>query len=216
MSQLTRSQQRSLQDNDWVFFPRWSPDGQFIAYLSDRATNYPMIWIMRPDGSAQRQLTQVRRGMDASDTFSWSPDGTQIAVTGFAGPTSQIHLIDLARPTTSRIITNEPGGAFDPAWSPDGSLIAYAAREGRNTLIRVMDAASAGPPTTLIQGEWARSPRWSPSGTALAYIAMAGSDFELFVADITVDREGRLGTRRPAQITNRFGVEATSGLSWGQ
>lgn len=212
--QLTRNRQQRQQDSDWVFFPKWAPSGELIAFLSDRTSEYTMLWAMRPDGSGARQMTFPRRGFDAVDTFSWSPDGSQIAATVFSGALSQIHLIDVARPQPSRALTSEAGGALDPAWSPDGTHIGYVAREGRSTVIKLLETGAQNPPRTFIQTESARSPRWSPTGTALAYLALAGNDFEVFVANLSPDREGRLMAGRPSQLTTRFGADATSGLSW--
>jgi TolB protein len=214
LRQLTRSQQRRLADNDWVFSPRWAPDGSLIGFLSDRSAFYPMLWTMRPDGSNPRALVQPRNGFDAVDKFAWAPDSARIAATRFDNATSQIQVIELAAPARARTITNEPGGAFDPSWSPDGSQIVYAAREGRRTVIKVIDA-QGGSPATIVQTDLGRNPEWSPSGTALAYMALQGRDFELFAVDLTTDRDGRLTASRPNQLTSQFGVDATSGLSWG-
>ena len=214
LRQLTRSQQRRLPDNDWVFAPRWSPDGQSIAFLSDRSAFYPMLWVMRADGANARALASPRGGFDAMDKFAWSPDGTRIAVTRFDNSGSQIQVIELAAPARARTITNEPGGAFDPSWSPDGTQLTYAAREGRRTVIKVIDA-QGGQSATLLQTDLARSPVWSPAGTAVAYIGLQGREFELFSVDLTNDRDGRLTASRPTQLTSQFGVDSTSGLSWG-
>jgi TolB protein len=216
LRQITQNRRGRVQDSDWVFFPRWSPDGETIAFLSDRTTTYPMLWLMRPDGSNVRQLTRTSSGGDIIDSFTWSPDGSRIAATRFSGLLSQVHIVDVARPSPSRPITNEPGGAFDPAWSPDGRYIAYAARDGRRSSIQVIDADGTGPPSALVQTDLGRSPRWSPSGNQLAYLALAGREFELFIVDIFTDSEGRMTAGRPNQVTNQFGVDATSGLSWGQ
>jgi len=214
LRQITRGQSARMAANEWMFFPRWSPDGQTLAYLSDRSTNSPMIWTMRADGSNQRQLTRPRGLLDSWDTFSWSPDGTQLVATGFTGATSQIYLINVARPEAPRALTSEPGGAFDPTWSPDGASIAYATRDGRRYSVRMVSTESSEPPITLLQADMARAPRWAPSGSALAYLALAGSEFEVFVVNLTFDPEGHIFAGRPSQVTNRLGVDATSGLSW--
>lgn len=214
LRQLTRSQQRALGNNDWVFFPRWSPDGDTIAFISDRTTFYPMLWTMRPNGANARQVLQPRNGLDAIDSYAWSPDGTRIAATRFDSSMSQIHVIELTTPARSRVITSEPGGALDPSWSPDGATIAYAAREGRRSVIKAIDAQGASSPITLVQTDLARAPRWSPSGSALAYVALVGRQFELFMVDVLTDRDGALAAGRPNQITSQFGVDATSGVSW--
>jgi TolB protein len=212
--QLTRGQQRRLADNDWVYYPRWSPDGEQIAYLSDRNSEYAMLWTVRPDGSGARQLMNVRSGLGALDSLSWSPDGSKIAVAGFRDRVGQIYIIDLAHPANPRPLTAEPGGAFDPAWSPDGEHIAYVAREGRSTVIRLIEAEGTGVGTTIVQGEFPRSPRWSPYGSDLAYVALAGSEFELFVAPIGLTPEGAHVAGRSTQLTRQFGVDATSAISW--
>jgi len=53
-------------DDRW---PRWSPDGAYIAYTSSR-DDQTDIWIMRPDGSEKRGLT-THRGRD--EIADWRP-----------------------------------------------------------------------------------------------------------------------------------------------
>jgi dipeptidyl aminopeptidase/acylaminoacyl peptidase len=55
--------------------PRWSPDGQWIAFESNRDGNY-QIWVMPATGGEARKLTSV--STEASQAV-WSPDGQQIA-----------------------------------------------------------------------------------------------------------------------------------------
>jgi len=61
----------------WDRQPRFSPDGQWIAYASDK-DGTSNLWIMRADGSEAKQLTK--------ETFSvvsqpvWAPDGKYILV----------------------------------------------------------------------------------------------------------------------------------------
>ena len=55
--------------------PRWSPDGQRIAFVSDRAGG-DNIWIMGADGSNRKQLT--KEDFRLLNQPSWSPDGRYI------------------------------------------------------------------------------------------------------------------------------------------
>ena len=56
--------------------PRWSPDGRFLAFVSDR--DGPMnLYAMRVDGGEAWALTALKKG--GVGNFRWSPDGTQLA-----------------------------------------------------------------------------------------------------------------------------------------
>src|SRR5216684_5671015 len=57
------------------FFPRWSPDGKQLAFLSDR-DEQQQVYVMRADGGEASALTKGKRGVK---NFAWSPDGKQIA-----------------------------------------------------------------------------------------------------------------------------------------
>lgn len=98
--------------------PRWSPDGRWIAYWvrSDNGSN--QIFVMRPDGSARRQLTF---GNSPALHPAWSPDGSQIV---FAG-NRDLWVVPIAGGTPERL-TNDPAFvAHAPVWSPDGSTVAF-------------------------------------------------------------------------------------------
>ena len=56
-------------------FPRWSPDGKQLAFLSNR-DDQQQIYAMRMDGGEAAALTKGKRSVNS---FAWSPDGKQIA-----------------------------------------------------------------------------------------------------------------------------------------
>ncbi|MFB6467303.1 S9 family peptidase [Cytobacillus sp. Hz8] len=57
--------------------PKWSPDGNTLAFLSNRTENN-QIWLLHTDGGEAVQLTDVKQGINE---FVWSPDGNQLAIT---------------------------------------------------------------------------------------------------------------------------------------
>ncbi len=56
-------------------FPRWSPDGKQLAFLSNREEQQ-QIYVMRADGGESAAFTKGKRSVRG---FAWSPDGKQIA-----------------------------------------------------------------------------------------------------------------------------------------
>ncbi len=66
----------------------WSPDGRWIAFLSDRPGVLPkspegkrQLWVMPANGGEAQQLTKMEKGVDG---FDWSPDSERIAVSAEA------------------------------------------------------------------------------------------------------------------------------------
>ncbi len=56
--------------------PRWSPDGNWIAFTSNRKDNKNNIYLLNINGGEAEPLTDVK--MSVAD-FLWSPDGRSIA-----------------------------------------------------------------------------------------------------------------------------------------
>ena len=54
--------------------PRFSPDGEFLAFLSSRSEKQ-QIWVMRTSGGGSWQFTFEKQGVGS---FKWSPDGNKI------------------------------------------------------------------------------------------------------------------------------------------
>ncbi len=67
--QLTNNPKKSSTN------PQWSPDGRWIAFVSDNG-DQSQIQVMNSEGGASFQLTETKSGV--SD-FRWSPDGMKIA-----------------------------------------------------------------------------------------------------------------------------------------
>jgi TolB protein len=103
--------------------PSWSPDGEWIAYIR-RTPGTPIqnLWVMRPDGSGKRPLTN-----EAGRAFtpSWSPDGTRIAFSmSREGEVFELYTIGLDGKGLRSVVPTA-GDNFEPSWSPDGTKIAY-------------------------------------------------------------------------------------------
>jgi len=57
--------------------PRWSPDGRYLSFLSDRAKDTNQVFVLDRRGGEARQLTDVKQGVEAHE---WSPDGKRLVL----------------------------------------------------------------------------------------------------------------------------------------
>lgn len=62
----------------------WSPDGKWIAFLSDRPAplpdspkDKPQLWVMPASGGEAQQITKMEKGVE---DYDWAPDSKHIAV----------------------------------------------------------------------------------------------------------------------------------------
>jgi Tol biopolymer transport system component len=138
----------------------WSPDGEWIAFSRDSGH----IFIMRPDGSDQRQLTSV------GDNFepSWSPDGEWIA---FVRKVQSYGEIWAQRPDGSQEtrITSEH---YDVAlsWSPDGEWIVFQRGLGLMSSADIFIIRADGSDLTRLTADGCNfEPTWSPDGGWIAF-----------------------------------------------
>jgi TolB protein len=91
--------------------PRWSPDSQRIAFVSERDGNLE-IYIMGANGENQRNLTNN----PAWDSFpTWSPDGQRIAFHSYRDGNCEIYVMG-ANGENPRNLTNNPAQDAYPAW----------------------------------------------------------------------------------------------------
>ncbi|MGG1659858.1 S9 family peptidase [Brevibacillus sp. NRS-1366] len=63
-------------------FPRWSPDGSTISFVSNRSGT-AQIWLLDAKGGEARQLTRCKSGVSNP---IWSPDGTHIVFSSMLSP----------------------------------------------------------------------------------------------------------------------------------
>ncbi len=118
--------------------PKFSPDGQWIAFLSDREGS-ENVWIMRPDGTGVKQVSK-----DPNSDFmspNWTPDGKYILVSksAFAIGSMEIWMyhvdggsgvqITKAKPTPTTRRAERPNAVGIVA-SPDGKYLYYATKLG--------------------------------------------------------------------------------------
>src|SRR5579859_2322045 len=147
------------------------------------STSYMQLYVMQPDGSNLRQLTNPSDGLYFSP--AWSPDGAHIAAflsAPNAGFIAYLVIMDAdgSNPHQIPAISLSPAavGQFAGArntlpshllvWSPDGSQLVAPVAVGQYMLVN-----ADGTNPRLINGYL---PTWSPDGHSLAYYTLVPSD----------------------------------------
>ncbi len=121
------------------FLPDWSPDGQHIAFVSDRNGSYA-IYVTNAQG---HDTTRLVEGSGNQYNPVWSPDSKTIAYIQEEGGYGGVMLYDVAAGTTHPL-TDVYRTHVNPVWSPDGKSVTFVSDldERWNTKIYSVDVAS--------------------------------------------------------------------------
>jgi peptidoglycan hydrolase-like protein with peptidoglycan-binding domain len=154
-------------------YPSFSPDGQRIAFASNREGT-PHIYVMNADGTGVRRLTNAG---SADSLPEWSPDGRWIVFTRNFVLEQQSDLFKVRSDDGAVIrLTSTPGLEFAPEWSPDGKLIAFTRVDQHLMRFGIAAVRPDGSGRRWIvvnprsqAGYGDVNATWSPSGTRLAF-----------------------------------------------
>ncbi|MFN0162931.1 MAG: Tol-Pal system beta propeller repeat protein TolB [Burkholderiales bacterium] len=179
-----QNEQSALTSREPVISPRWSPDGNRLAYVSFE-NRKPQIWV-HEIYTSRRTLVANFRGSNSAP--AWSPDGRELAVVLTLSGQSQLYLISSAGGEARRLATSN---AIDtePIYAPDGASIFFTSDRGGGPQIYRIAASGGEARRVTFKGAYNASPRLSPDGRTLAYITRNNGLFQVATLDLTNGQE---------------------------
>ncbi|NHZ73566.1 MAG: prolyl oligopeptidase family serine peptidase, partial [Nitrospirae bacterium] len=140
--------------------PRWSPDGQHLAFLSARDEGKTQVWTLFRQGGEGVQLTDALQGVSS---FEWSPD-------------SQRLVLVLKDPKPEEVEAHEKGEEYEEKTPPPWVVTRQQFKmdyvgylDSRRDHLHVFDLATKET-TQITSGDFDDSaPAWSPDGTRIAF-----------------------------------------------
>ena len=125
----------------YVQSPRWSPDGEKIAFVLVKEGSD--IYVVDAEGT---NLVQVTNDSASEVDLDWSPDGSRIVFTSGDIYHNNIYVMNADGIDPKKLTDTSGLGDSSPCWSPDGQYIAFTSKlSNRLTAIFVMNADGSHP-----------------------------------------------------------------------
>ena len=175
------NQHMVLESRFPLMSPAWSPDGQWLAYVSFE-TKHAAVYVQRVRSGERRQVS-ARAGVNGAP--AWSPDAHKLALTlGGGSGNPDIYVLDLTTQDLTRI-TDDPAIDTEPEWAPDGkSLFFTSDRAGSPQIYQIGVTPGARPKRLTFGGNYNARPRVSPDGAQLAMVTLDNGNYRIAVQDL--------------------------------
>lgn len=176
----TRLSNHQKENNFYNTSPALSPDGDRVAFISDRDDVFS-LYVMDINTKKVKRLRSSSRSVDFEELnlltpgISWNPQGTKLAVGAKSGGEDVIFIVDAKTGSYEKV-----GQGFQTIggvqWSPDGQYLSFDAAPGQaQSDIYIYDMKKKT--TTAITNDIFSDmePVWSPDGSWLYFISDRGS-----------------------------------------
>ena len=170
--------QTIVSTDEPILSPRWSPDGNRIAYVSLEQKK-PIVYVQNLATGARTAIAAFRGSNSAP---AWSPDGRQLAVTLSRDGGSQLFLMNADGTGVRRVMTS-PGADTEASFTPDGKALLFTSDRGGSPQIYRVGVDGGGVERITFEGSYNVSPRPLPDGKGMVYVRRDGNRYQVAIMD---------------------------------
>ena len=159
-----------------VVAPRWSPDGKYLSFLSDRAgapkVEGAQVWLLDRRGGEAHQLTAIRDRLSACE---WSPDSSKLLLTITAIPEPKPEpKKQKGQPAKAdeEEDDNKPRPIVVDRYAFKQDVEGYLSTDSRPSLLYLYDLESGKLEKLTTDKKFdEQEAAWSPDGTQIVYVS---------------------------------------------
>jgi hypothetical protein len=165
--------------------PALSPDGKYIAFLSNgsflKGQVFIDLWLA--DAKTGKRITRlVKSTFDPNyaelqllySQSAFSPDGKYLAFTALGEGKEMLYVLDVKRRKRIAKINLPLDGITSPSWSPDGRRLVFSGNRGGVTDLYIVDLDGKNLRQLTNDPYGDLQPQWSPDGKTIAFISDRG------------------------------------------
>ncbi len=168
--------------------PLWSPDGQYIAFVSLRSQGTG-LYLGKLDGKGVRLVAS-----GDVDSLDWSPNGQRIVFSASIAGAPQVYSVSILGTGMRRLtqLDNSTNGEVD--WSPDGRSILYTSDRAGKTDIYTMSVSGGAVRRLTNDDATEMDLSWSPDGKHILFVSDRESNDNIYIMDTDGKNQQRLTT----------------------